>query len=145
MGPGGSAFGTRGSALGVRNSQFESCWAVGEMKSAVLVFTKCSASCKTAIILGARGAPPPLAGASGLADSPSAPAAGAPTVLVFTRCSASCRTAIIPNPSKSTLIRPMSAQSSLSHWMTTRSGMLAFSSGTISSSRPLQRTIPPEC
>ena len=39
----------------------------------------------------------------------------------------------------------MSAQSSLSHWMTTRSGMLAFSSGTTSSSRPWQMTMPPEC
>ena len=68
-----------------------------------------------------------------------------PRVLAFTIASASCSTAIIPRPSRSTLTSPMSAQSSLSHWMTTRSGMLAFSSGTTSSRRPWQMTMPPEC
>ena len=50
-----------------------------------------------------------------------------------------------PRPSKSTLTIPMSAQSSLSHWTTTRSGMLAFSRGTMSSRRPWHITMPPEC
>ena len=40
---------------------------------------------------------------------------------------------------------PRSAQSSLSHWMTTRPGMEAGSSGTTSSSRPAAITMPPEC
>ena len=40
---------------------------------------------------------------------------------------------------------PRSAQSSLSHWTTTRPGMVAGSSGTTSSSRPAQITMPPEC
>ena len=40
---------------------------------------------------------------------------------------------------------PRSAQSSLSHWTTTRPGMLAGSSGTTSSRRPAQITMPPEC
>ena len=44
--------------------------------------------------------------------------------------SVSCSTAIMPRPSRSTLMMPMSAQSSLSHCTTTRPGMLAFSSGT---------------
>ena len=48
-------------------------------------------------------------------------------------------------PSRSTLTMPMSAQSSLSHWMTTRPGMLAGSSGTTASSSPWQTTMPPEC
>ena len=51
----------------------------------------------------------------------------------------------MPRPSRSTLTIPMSAQSSLSHWMTTRSGIEAFSSGTTSSRRPWQITMPPEC
>ena len=37
----------------------------------------------------------------------------------------------MPRPSKSTLIKPRSAQSSLSHSITTRPGMVAGSSGTI--------------
>ena len=40
---------------------------------------------------------------------------------------------------------PRSAQSSLSHWMTTRPGMAAGSSGTTSSSRPAAITMPPVC
>ena len=40
---------------------------------------------------------------------------------------------------------PRSAQSSLSHWTTTRPGMEAGSSGTTSSSRPAAITMPPEC
>ena len=40
---------------------------------------------------------------------------------------------------------PRSAQSSLSHWTTTRPGIVAGSSGTTSSSRPAQSTMPPEC
>ena len=40
---------------------------------------------------------------------------------------------------------PRSAQSSLSHWMTTRPGMEAGSSGTTSSSRPAAITMPPVC
>ena len=51
--------------------------------------------------------------------------------------SASCSTAIMPRPSRSTLTIPMSAQSSLSHWTTTRPGMLAFSSGTHGIELPL--------
>src|SRR3989442_991386 len=38
---------------------------------------------------------------------------------------ASCSAAIIPSPSRSTLTMPMSAQSSLSHWTTTRPGIEA--------------------
>ena len=51
----------------------------------------------------------------------------------------------MPRPSKSTLTMPMSAQSSLSHCTTTRLGMVAFSSGTTSSSRLWHITMPPEC
>ena len=40
---------------------------------------------------------------------------------------------------------PRSAQSSLSHWTTTRPGMEAGSSGTTESSWPWQTTMPPEC
>ena len=57
----------------------------------------------------------------------------------------SSSTAIMPRPSRSTLMMPMSAQSSLSHWMTTRPGMVAGSSGTTESSWPSQITMPPEC
>ena len=38
--------------------------------------------------------------------------------------------AIMPRPSRSTLMMPRSAQSSLSHWTTTRPGIVAGSSGT---------------
>ena len=51
----------------------------------------------------------------------------------------------MPRPSRSTLMMPMSAQSSLSHWTTTRPGMVAGSSGTTESSCPWQITMPPEC
>src|SRR5579883_3281837 len=51
----------------------------------------------------------------------------------------------MPRPSKSTLMRPRSAQSSLSHCTTTRPGMVAGSSGTTESSCPWQTTMPPEC
>ena len=54
-------------------------------------------------------------------------------------------TAIMPRPSRSTLMMPMSAQSSLSHCTTTRPGMVAGSSGTTESSAPWQITMPPEC
>lgn len=63
----------------------------------------------------------------------------------FTSASESCSTAIMPRPSRSTFTIPMSAQSSLSHWTTTRPGILAFSSGTTASSWPRQMTMPPEC
>ena len=43
----------------------------------------------------------------------------------------------MPRPSRSTLTIPMSAQSSLSHWTTTRPGMVAFSSGTHGVELPL--------
>ncbi len=58
---------------------------------------------------------------------------------------ASSSAASIPRPSRSTLTIPMSAQSSLSHWTTTRPGIDAGSSGTTSSSRPAAMTMPPEC
>ena len=51
----------------------------------------------------------------------------------------------MPRPSRSTLMMPRSAQSSLSHWTTTRPGIVAGSSGTTSSSRPAAITMPPEC
>ncbi len=51
----------------------------------------------------------------------------------------------MPSPSRSTLMMPRSAQSSLSHWMTTRPGIEAGSRGTTSSSRPAAITIPPVC
>ena len=51
----------------------------------------------------------------------------------------------MPRPSRSTLMMPMSAQSSLSHCTTTRPGMVAGSSGTTESSCPWQITMPPEC
>ena len=88
------------------------------------------------------------AASSILRESPRSSRAPSPESRVpdpFTSSSASCSTAIIPRPSRSTLTSPMSAQSSLSHWTTTRSGMLAFSSGTTSSRRPWQITMPPEC
>ena len=53
--------------------------------------------------------------------------------------------AIMPRPSRSTLMMPRSAQSSLSHCMTTRPGIAAGSSGTTSSRRPAAITMPPEC
>ena len=59
--------------------------------------------------------------------------------------SESSSTAIMPSPSRSTLMSPRSAQSSLSHCMTTRPGMVAGSSGTTESSWPWQMTMPPEC
>ena len=68
-----------------------------------------------------------------------------PVARAFTIAIASCSAAIIPRPSRSTLMMPISAQSSLSHWTTTRPGMLAFSSGTTASRRPWQMTMPPEC
>ena len=49
----------------------------------------------------------------------------------------------MPRPSRSTLMRPRSAQSSLSHWTTTRPGMDAGSSGTTESSWPWQTIMPP--
>ena len=58
--------------------------------------------------------------------------------VVFTSSIASCSTAIMPRPSRSTLTMPMSAQSSLSHWTTTRPGIEAGSSGTTESSAPWQ-------
>jgi hypothetical protein len=51
----------------------------------------------------------------------------------------------MPRPSRSTLMSPMSAQSSLSHCTTTRPGMEAGSSGTTQSRPPSQITMPPEC
>ena len=66
---------------------------------------------------GGRGRPPPPRGAR-------------------MRGIASSRAASMPRPSRSTLMMPRSAQSSLSHWMTVRPGMAAGSSGTTSSSRP---------
>ena len=51
----------------------------------------------------------------------------------------------MPRPSRSTLMMPMSAQSSLSHCTTTRPGMLAFSSGTTDDKSPWHTTMPPEC
>src|SRR5437762_2980363 len=47
----------------------------------------------------------------------------------------------MPRPSRSTLMSPRSAQSSLSHWTTLRPGMAAGSSGTTSSSRPAAITV----
>ena len=52
---------------------------------------------------------------------------------------------IMPSPRRSTLTMPRSAQSSLSHWTTTRPGIVAGSSGTTSSRRPGAITMPPEC
>ena len=50
--------------------------------------------------------------------------------------SASWSSDIMPRPSRSTLTMPSAAQSSLSHWITERPGMVAGSSGTTPSSRP---------
>ena len=51
----------------------------------------------------------------------------------------------MPSPSRSILMIPMSAQSSLSHWTMRRSAMVAGSIGTTSSRRPAAITIPPLC
>ena len=51
----------------------------------------------------------------------------------------------MPRPSTSTLSRPSASRSSLSHWMTVRSGIAAFSTGTSSSSRSRAITKPPTC
>ncbi len=51
----------------------------------------------------------------------------------------------MPRPRRSTFTMPSAAQSSLSHWITERPGIVAGSSGTTASSRPRQITMPPEC
>ena len=51
----------------------------------------------------------------------------------------------IPSASTSTLSRPRLSRSSLSHWMTLRSGMAAFSIGTSCASGPREITKPPTC
>ena len=68
-----------------------------------------------------------------------------PRPLPSSSVSESCSAAIMPRPSRSTLMMPRSAQSSLSHCTTTRPGMVAGSSGTTSSSAPWAMTMPPEC
>ena len=51
----------------------------------------------------------------------------------------------MPRPSRSILMMPRSAQSSLSHCTTRRPGIDAGSIGTTSSRRPAAITMPPEC
>ena len=51
----------------------------------------------------------------------------------------------MPSASTSTLSRPSASRSSLSHWITVRSGMAAFSIGTSSASGPREMTKPPTC
>ena len=58
---------------------------------------------------------------------------------------ASSSAASMPRPSRSILMMPRSAQSSLSHWTTRRPGIVAGSIGTTSSRRPAAITMPPEC
>jgi len=50
-----------------------------------------------------------------------------------------------PSARQSTLSRPSASRSSLSHWMTVRSGIAAFSTGTIRSSASRAMTKPPTC
>ena len=102
----------------------------------------------------ARGSPPgtcrwcrPSAARRRRPDRPAAGAPGPPPRRRIRGRSSrhSSSTAIMPSPSRSTLMMPMSAQSSLSHCTTTRPGMVAGSSGTTESSCPWQMTMPPEC
>ena len=51
----------------------------------------------------------------------------------------------MPRPSTSTLSSPRSSRSVFSHWITVRSGIAAFSTGTSSDNRPLEITKPPTC
>jgi hypothetical protein len=51
----------------------------------------------------------------------------------------------MPSASTSTFIRPSASMSSLSHWITVRAGIAAFSTGTRRSSRPRLMTKPPTC
>ena len=51
----------------------------------------------------------------------------------------------MPSPSRSILRKPASAHESLSHWQIWRPSMAAGTSGTSSSSGPVETTIPPEC
>ena len=51
----------------------------------------------------------------------------------------------MPSASTSTLSSPSASRSSLSHWITVRSGIAAFSTGTSSASGPREMTKPPTC
>src|SRR5690349_10994625 len=51
----------------------------------------------------------------------------------------------MPSASTSTFRRPRLSKSSLSHWMTLRSGMAAFSIGTSCARAPREMTKPPTC
>ena len=102
----------------------------------------------------ARGSPPGTCRwcppSAALRKPPDRPPADAPDPLLRRTIRGSAPgtprcTAIMPSPSRSTLMMPRSAQSSLSHCTTTRPGMVAGSSGTTESSWPWQITMPPEC
>ena len=112
-----------------------------------------AASCAAART-SARGSPPGTCRwcrpSAALRRPPDRRAAGAPGPPLRRRLRGSASgesssTAIMPRPSRSTLMMPISAQSSLSHCTTTRPGMVAGSSGTTESSWPWQITMPPEC
>ncbi|MNI78606.1 hypothetical protein D3C73_1349940 [compost metagenome] len=51
----------------------------------------------------------------------------------------------MPSARQSTFIRPVASRSSLSHWMTVRSAIAAFSTGTSVDSGCSEITKPPGC